>query len=40
VKTGYNLADFSKEACGSKGAVLPMMMVMISTKVTFILASV
>jgi hypothetical protein len=26
VKTGYNLAESSKEGCGSKRAVLPMMM--------------
>jgi hypothetical protein len=36
----YNLAESSKEDCGSEGAVLPMMMVMISTKLTFVLASV
>jgi hypothetical protein len=28
VKTGCNLAESSKECCGSKRAVLPMMMMM------------
>jgi hypothetical protein len=28
VKTGCNLAESSKEGCGSKRAVLPMMMMM------------
>jgi hypothetical protein len=32
VKTGYNLAEFSKEGYGSKGAILPMMMMMITYK--------
>jgi hypothetical protein len=29
VKTGYNMAEFSKEGYGSKRPVLPMMMMMI-----------
>jgi hypothetical protein len=32
LKTGCNLAGSSKEACGTKSAVLPMMMIMIVLK--------
>jgi hypothetical protein len=34
VKTGPNLADSSEEGCGSKRAVLPMMLMMIMMMVT------
>jgi hypothetical protein len=35
VKTGWNLAEFFKEGCGSKRAVTPMMMIMKTSAVSY-----